>query len=155
MTDIPSRTEILAEPAGRIIDALVAELVMGIEPIAWDENTQDYYCPYCKDRMRYCGARSRCSTCNEWRYSPYKEYSSDIAEAWQVVEKMRSDHWWFRLQDYQGLHMRPEGYECLFERSGTGGVIEHAETAQLAICKAALLATLETESPCVYPTRQE
>lgn len=63
------------------LDTLVAEKVMGLS-VPWDENTP---CSYCGSTIRYCGSRSWCSDCHEWRCSPYKEYSTDIAAAWEVV----------------------------------------------------------------------
>ena len=72
--------------AGRELDALVAEKVMGMELLPLKEAP----CPYCGDEMRFCGERSRCTTCGEWRYSPAKEYSTDIAAAWEVVEKLKA-----------------------------------------------------------------
>jgi hypothetical protein len=66
--------------AGRELDALVADEIFGLS-IEWNEDTP---CPYCDCAMRYCGDRARCSVCEEWRYGPYKEYSEDIAAAWEV-----------------------------------------------------------------------
>jgi len=66
--------------AGRELDALVAEKVFGVT-IEWGEGTP---CPYCGSEMRYCGSRSRCSQCQEWIYGPYKDYSTEMAAAWEV-----------------------------------------------------------------------
>lgn len=61
-------------------------------------------------------------------------YSTVMSDAWRVVEKMRADGW--RLY----LDVRPgEEYRVMFARDR---VLEssHAETAPLAICRAAILA---------------
>lgn len=117
--------------AGRELDALVAEKVMGLIVPEWGEETP---CPYCGSEMRYCGTRSRCSTCQEWRHSRYKEYSTDIAAAWEVVEQFagkayigmaRSTH----FQDWKVV---------ISDRYRTYEV--EAETIPLAICLAALRA---------------
>lgn len=145
------------EPAGIQIDAWVAEHVMKIEPIVWDENTEDYYCPYCKDRMRFCGERSWCSTCSEWRYSPYKEYSSDIISAWEIIEKIHKDGWgielsdtrldpdvenrgwWYELNRYDDPTAVMEGKQFATHYYKLDG---SAETIELAICRAALITTI-------------
>lgn len=70
--------------SGRELDALVAEKVMGLKL----KSMRYAPCPYCGMEMRYCGQRSRCTTCSEWRDGPAKEYSTEIAPAWEVIEKM-------------------------------------------------------------------
>src|SRR5690349_15408493 len=67
-----------ALPDGKELDALVGRRIFGLD-LAWDENT---HCPVCEGDMRYCGARSWCYNCHEWRYSAYPEYSESIAAAW-------------------------------------------------------------------------
>ena len=57
--------------------------------------------------------------------------STNIAHAWQVVEKMRTIHFkWFEMAH------RPNGYTCNF--TGDPKHTEFDKTAPLAICKAAL-----------------
>jgi len=71
--------------------------------------------------------------------APFDAYSTDIAAAWQVVERMRELGWW-RFE----LTTSPEIAVAYFSEgafvSGTG---RSALTAPLAICKAALEATKE------------
>lgn len=103
---------------GRELDTLVAEKVMGLQ-IEWSEDTP---CPRCGSEMRYCGSRSRCSECGEWVYSPYREYSTDIAAAMEAAVHMTMVHGYaFRLDiDYghsmieisfwsprEGMHDKP------------------------------------------------
>jgi hypothetical protein len=96
-----TREEILNMPAGREMDALIAEKV--IDP---DWVKLKNLCPH---------------------------YSTDIAAAWELVEKMK----YFTL--YRG-----DGYwEC--EYSGQYLESIDAETAPLAICRAALLAVIESD----------
>jgi hypothetical protein len=69
---------------------------------------------------------------------PYR-YSTDIAAAWQIVEKMRADGY------NGGLRWTSDGYEVIAAKpldheSFTQAV---ADTAPLAICRAALIAKLE------------
>lgn len=57
--------------------------------------------------------------------------STNIAHAWQVIERMRTTHFkWFEMTH------RPNGYVCNF--SGDPRHTEFEKTAPLAICKAAL-----------------
>jgi hypothetical protein len=147
----PTREQILAEPAGGQMDAWVAEFVMGWK---WPTNR----CPVCgwlysetRDQGCVpgdCSMRPRPNIVEIQKSRGYGVYSTDIADAWQVVEKMRTSPWkWYEIAH------RPIG--CMVNFTGNIGDNVYAETAPLAICKAALLATLESESPCVYPTRQE
>lgn len=75
--------------AGRLLDAEIAEKVFGLPRI----ELKDAPCPDCGKPMRFCGQRSYCSVCSEWKYSPYREYSEDIAAAWLVVEEMARRGW--------------------------------------------------------------
>jgi hypothetical protein len=69
--------------------------------------------------------------------------STDMADAWQVVEKMAEDNEWVLNElehslDHEG---RINGFYCYFHHLeiGSGGSVK-AETAPLAICLAALKA---------------
>jgi hypothetical protein len=90
--------------AGRELDALVAEKVMG------------------RDMTRPAGFKHPIGM---------PHYSTDIAAAWEVVERLRAAGHWFDLRDIRG-----NGYWASFgqEMSAEG------KTASLAICLAALKA---------------
>lgn len=119
--------------AGRELDMLVANMV--IEPLS------SYPSPYHKQGS--CPARS-CSRCE----SACPHYSTDIAAAWLVVEKMREGRWkhfrieywvdsWAVLQDY-------------IPGVAAWGQSTRADTAPLAICRAALKAVAaEQDTPQV------
>lgn len=112
---------------GRELDKLVAEKVMNL--------IGDYrMCGYCGSEMRYCGDRSRCTQCGEWRYGPYKEYSEDIAAAWEVVEKMQEKHS-FSLNSKRGWA------HASFMGGDLGKVVmAQGDSVPHAICLAALKA---------------
>ena len=150
--DNVGRVDWSAAEAGAEMDAAVHVLALMLPPIAWGEDTR---CPVCGSGMRYCGGRSRCSECSEcseWRYSAYPDYSTDIAAAWQVVEGMKDAPG--RKAKFRGFTVdstAPEGrrgYSASFGYTMGG---EHAcaygETAPLAICRAALLATATPATP--------
>lgn len=117
-------TDIDTMPAGREMDALVAEM-MGISPRVWLET--DCACAYCGQQARWCGTRAWCSQCSEWRHCPYKEYSDEIDPAWEVVEKMSPF-----------IELVRGGADWVVIVPDRAEV--QAETAPLAICRAALKA---------------
>ncbi len=137
-----TKDEITSMPAGIEMDTLIATKVMGISVIAF--NTA--LCPYCGSEMRYCGIRSWCSACNEWRYSAYKDYSDDMSAAWEVVEKIGEKKYrQFYLCTNFSSEFGNQFYAEIFENNGDGESMEFivcsatADTASLAICRAALL----------------
>lgn len=127
--------EIKNLPAGRGTDALIAEKVLKL-----NTPNEDYPCPICGSEMWHGKDRARCSVCNEWRYSPYKEYSSDISAAWEVVEKLCDENGCdiVRVCKRDPELLRGE-WSCNFGL----GFEAFGETASLAICRAALLMILE------------
>jgi O-glycosyl hydrolase len=112
-----TRDEILNMPAGREMDELVATRVMG-----WDVH------PHATHYIRNDGKNVYFVICGEF------EPSSDIAAAWQVVEKMTDGE---TPNDCE-IHTTVRGWRCDFYRGSAT-----AETAPLAICRAALIAALE------------
>lgn len=116
-----TKEQILNMPAGREIDALIAERVMG-----WTRShrgargTQFYDVPG-------WGVRSE---------GAIPDFSTKIAAAWLVVEKMTE-----RDDGDCGLITTVRGWSCEFGAASMK--YANAETAPLAICRAALLATME------------
>ena len=126
-----TRDEILAMEPGREMDALVAEVVFGRPPAY-------YHCPHFDENGRMLAF---CACPNLPRHS------TDIAAAWQVVEKLYDDGW---IVSVGTLAQEPRGYRCElcnmwedeFEKCPTD-IEANGSTASEAICKDALLATLE------------
>ena len=119
-----TRDETMALEAGRELDALIENKVMG--------NAHDWAnCRWCQDPGR-----------DSW--NPHiPRYSKDIAAVWHVVEKIAVEPLAFHLETTN----MPGGpiYWALFwgDNLNTGGIDEYAaeaSTAPLAICRAALLA---------------
>lgn len=110
--------------AGRELDALIAEKVMGIENILVERG---------EGRVgRWVQAwtwlgRGRCPSTVMKHVLPY---STDMAAAWQVVEKM----------DLFELDMLTWNGEWSVIAYSDGHVLAEAPTAPLAICRAALAA---------------
>jgi len=128
---------------GTELDALVAEKVMGLD-VEWNTETP---CPYCDSEMRYCGDRSRCTQCGEWRYGPYKEYSTNMAAAWEVVEKLCNWDVGDNMLILMGQGPDPSNpddpgnwWEAEINGIKIGKVKAKADTAPHAICLAALKA---------------
>lgn len=105
--------EILELPAGSELDRVVAECVFGLK-------VYDYSKVIFNKTVRLT---------SEGRH--LKEYSTDIAAAWGVVERFFND------SEYLGLELSVErmldGWCC-----NIAGVEAMADTASLAICRAAL-----------------
>lgn len=110
---MPTKQEILEEPAGRRMDAWVAEYIFNT-PIP--------------ESFKRHGILT-----DLWLLPCY---SINIGDAWKVVKKLRIEHFkWFEMAH------RPSGYICNFV--GDPKYTIYAETAPLAICQAALLAVIE------------
>lgn len=111
-----TRDEILKMPAGREIDALVATEIFGVE-VEFEKIAGE---PYAKGKG----------------YS-IPQYSYRISDAWDVVEKLAGE-----AEEIDVAHSM-DGWTCLLwffrERSRIHAL---ADTAPLAICRAALLAVL-------------
>ena len=103
-------------PAGREMDALVAEKVFGVP----HEDCFDVY------------GGKRCVKDDE--YGGPQCYSTDIAAAWEVVEKIREDY-------EPRIELWDEGWEVtILTGTDRGSASGRALTAPLAICRAALKA---------------
>jgi hypothetical protein len=118
-----------AMKAGRELDALVAEKVLGlsVSKMATSEYSYGFF---------YNPARAE----NTWQRLPH--YSTNLTAAWQVVEKMAEKGWRVCFSDNGNTHA--ERWDCRFFREpGTSSkdrVIAICDTAPLAICLAALRA---------------
>ena len=113
--------------AGRELDALIAEKVMGLTlgPAPMSANFE-ITCVKLGD--------------HEWRNISY--YSTEIGAAWEVVEKLRGAGWTFHVDDV-GFNDATEGeWRVMFTEATTGNehVFADGKTAPHAICLAALKA---------------
>lgn len=109
--------------AGRELDALVAEKVMGMDV----------------DKARH--ARFRFENGIKL-YLPVPAYSTDTAAAMNVLGRMRADGWFFSLNDRNGEESKPFWAEFASENFERGGQAWEA-TLPHAICLAALKAIEE------------
>ena len=121
-----TRDDILNMPAGREMDALIEKLVFCHAPyldsldiwrVAVDENME--------------------------RVLP--KYSTDIAAAWEVVEKFDRTSWDVNIYSQTESDV-PTWEVALYEyfENGVGRIGKaEADTAPLAICRAALLAVMD------------
>lgn len=120
--------------AGRELDALVAEKVMGW---VWWHNTDadltilvpsDQSWP---DKWHFASGAGNCTKPAD-HGAPH--YSTDIADAWEVVERLRERGYylelrgWVQVNDFMACFIMPGGKEyCITDN-----------TAPLALCRAAL-----------------
>lgn len=131
------RDEILNMPAGRDLDALIAEKVMG-----WTRETYWVATLTIATGQREDEERSGLMGPDGIRdVDNYPCYSDDIAAAWEVVEKLRYEYsitvetTRTRRQEILAGFFVPNSYKP------TARAV--ADTAPLAICRAALLAAME------------
>jgi hypothetical protein len=123
--------------AGREMDALIAEKIFGL---AWLRGQYGKY-EYLRqdDDTKYACAKLL-ATGELFPNKTLPKYSTDIAAAWQVVEKMSSRKDWdehpvcivrnYAFKDMWTVELRDYDFDAT------------AETAPLAICRAALLAAM-------------
>lgn len=118
--------------AGRELDALVAEKIMQLPGLERG------------DPNKYCGIIGHAHPQTEGEYYYRRDgflsdsipcYSTDIAAAWQVVEKTKLLDGFYALWENDGMW-------CIAEDMGYGDWSNYAraETASMTICKAALKA---------------
>lgn len=112
-------------PAGREMDKLIARL-MGW---TWDEESA---------RSPTDGRNWR-KPSDPWWWLPH--YSTDVGDAWEVVEKFRLFVMpWGSAEDGAWVAADKRDANCRFT-----SVLEHADTAPLAICRAALKLAKDAE----------
>jgi hypothetical protein len=158
------------QEAGRELDALIAERVMGIVPCdKWRKTNlgsaggpalmkDDGDCPHERDK---CYSVITTASIYGVIGGPRK-YSTDIKAAWKVVERLRTDGWLVRVQEMPNeepflmgagwrdeenleLHMRAmcQLYPSKRQREGRAmfrDIVAFEDSTPLAICKAALAA---------------
>ena len=111
--------------AGRELDALIAEKL-------WGKRVMD------GNPCSHSGCLSHvshpCDGCGRWHPGLIPHYSTRIADAWLVVEKLRADG--FRW----AIGSERNEWDIYLEDRKMGSGEGHAKTAPLAICLAALKA---------------
>lgn len=127
--------EIDALPAGRELDALVAERVMGWQLVPAVNGIES---PWWWDANGPVHSMDK----SDWRGGWYP--STNIAAAWEVVERMGADGWDAELDQFHNfMHIWDACFRKLDNRD-QGQWLElrtgRADAAPLAICRAALKA---------------
>jgi hypothetical protein len=128
------RDEVLGLKPGRELDALIAEKVMGFRCVVDKGNGNVSWIAY----GVYGETHTPPMAWKKWNYK-VPPYSTDIAAAWEVVEKM-SEQW----PQYQ-LAKIEDGWSVMWGFDGYGWPEATGKTAPEAICKAALLAVMDIE----------
>ena len=130
-----TRDEIMAMEAGPEMDAIVGTKIMRIEA-EWSKQCP---CPYCGTVM-YGGGdhhRAYCTPCGEWRYGPHKCYSECIEDAWEVVDALADMRIALHIETLPRGEVAIEIFRVKWDYDDITG------PAPLAICRAALIATME------------
>ena len=149
-----NKEKILAMEAGRDLDALVAEKVMGHPmPEIIPEDAIDLYLsgtPIHHDSWT-CVFRYDEGDVPKWVPDPY---STDISAAWQVVERVCNWDSRDAMITIKGQGKNPtpledndgEWWEVMIDDDSARQWLAEGKTAPEAICKAALLKTIWTRS---------
>lgn len=120
--------------AGRALDRLIAEKVMGCHVTKRPKGTFDLIVPG--------GVNSVDWVEEEGAWSGMPSYSTDISSAWEVVERILAIE--KKKKTYLPVFLveaAPDGCSAVLQvEMGCQIVIENASTAPLAICRAALKA---------------
>lgn len=138
--------------AGKELDALVAE-IMEPKPLQTktyrqleQEDAGNYTCweifspgGWWKIGIDWCEVEKNEEQNKVPDWIPAKEPSTDIAAAWEVVEELRNKAEYMNLEYYSGKYCFAIHYTPHSDDRHQG----IAETAPLAICKAALKAVME------------
>ena len=124
----------VAMAAGIEMDRLIGKKVMGCRVVRRREGTFDLITP--GDWMAIDYVK------REDAWSGVRHYSTEIAEAWKVVEHLAADGWTLQLQWKGAGREYANTAEVSFQRHPRRGDFQlgHAvgDTAPLAICRAAL-----------------
>jgi hypothetical protein len=140
-----TREQIINEPAGSRLDAWVAEHVFGVVPrIIRVQGSTEYVACQTDNPFFQDGSADKPMLI---AHAQPREYSTDIAAAWSVVEKIRTgiQPRMVTLVQYHGTGC---GGYCMIESCRSGEVLGKdrytvsGDTMPLAICRAALVATL-------------
>src|SRR3990167_5438501 len=129
-----NRDDILKMEAGPEMDLLVAPLVDWDHSHNYNECEDDFYtyCRNCGDEPRFSERENDCEV--------PPRYSTNIAAAWLVMEKLRSSSHApisIQIDAYKNVYTSWIDFDGLSTKWATSA------TAPLAICRTALLAMLE------------
>lgn len=119
--------------AGPELDALVAEKVMG-----WIGRENELWTDRATGKVQKWGT-DNCTTINDATTSFYFRPSTDIAAAWEIIEKKCIP---YVKVDARGLHRGGQHFRwvCQIWNGSSAEILGLAQTAPLAICRAALKA---------------
>ena len=124
-----TKDEILKMPAGREMDALIAKHVMGTSPRIVKREYSSGFELISQDWKEVV----------DRELAAMRHYSTDIAAAWQVVEKIPG------AVSLQRMDSGASWRAWYQPTPGSFSAWTQSETAPLAICHAALLAMMEAE----------
>lgn len=128
-----TRDEILNMPAGHEMDKLITEFVFGMRLEKNHGLSGGFY--WVGNGVQFGDMRMR----------EVPDYSTDISDAWNVFEKFTKEPFAWHVETVNLSDGKLEYWACLWGDHGSS-IVEYsasAETASLAICRAALLATMK------------
>lgn len=137
-----TKEQIEQATAGRELDGCVFEYIMRPDAkwVVFPTNPMFRWLMISEDADDFAGCLPALGVelVGEHHWPPF---STDIAAAWQVVEKMRENGYWLELEE-SSISVLPF-WTCRFLHAMDRDGECHADTALIAICKAALLAVMD------------
>lgn len=141
-----TREEILNMPAGREMDVLIAEKVMQLDHYEhrWEADGE---CEKCKCVTDFHSGRIYLN----YKKIDYRDctnpdpYSTDISAAWEVVDEIKDKWGMVNLEYSHDKELDPpdaDKWSVYFDIDFDDSFMAFADTAPLAICRAALLAVV-------------
>ena len=138
-----TRQEILALSAGRELDRLVAEHVLG-----WTDFQYPTHLTSAIDGLTAIAPDPTGGNCWGRRY--VEQFSSRISSAWQVIDHLIQRGYWVEINLPGGKRSKGDLPEVTlytdFWEQEEADVVEMGETLPLVICRAALLTSLGKRS---------
>ena len=131
-----TRDEILNMQAGRELDALISMHIFGKNPELRMDFTTKTSTELCIAHYSYSAPVHVFKT-QDGYFSVLPRYSTDIAAAWQVVEKLRETMYFVSISASADCGA---SWLCEWTTADTAIDFVRAGTMPLAVCRAALLA---------------
>ena len=145
-----SKEEILKMPAGREMDALVAEKIFGYR---WVEGLLAFDQPCLISPEHYDETKTPITNTNKRKIGgTFPKYSTEISDAWEVVEMIKASQTEIRIRGmdwYDGGGWNVEVMDIMSEKVTHESYVETLYPEQgranvcLAICRVALLTKLQ------------
>jgi hypothetical protein len=131
-------------PSGIELDALIAEHVMGWEWVTKDDDQPDAVPYLIAPQIGRVFYPTNSESSNRMVMG-LPRYSEDISDAWEVVEKISEKHHWELRKAGRMIIFGICYYDLTGWTDDDREILSGAETAPLAVCRAALFWAMENQ----------